>query len=138
MKTISLFVSALVIIIITTSCVPVIRYGPVGGQVNNSRPQYQNNSRRHLDSVSVNKTRTGYCEAQIIQGPDNTPANVQRVADYASQFYMRTGRVPSESELTSRFGFKTRARWIDTPDKIVQTVQVRPDEVPANILDRFQ
>lgn len=93
---------------------------------------------KKLESVTVTKRKTGYCQARIWQGPENTPANVQMVSDYAASVYEKTGHVPSEQALTSKFGFRAQARWIDTPDKVVGQITVRPDEVPASIRARFQ
>lgn len=128
---IKLTASVILISSFLTSCVvPATRHGY-------ARQGY-NQQVKHLKSVTVNKRQTGHCEAQIIAGPDNTPQNVDRVAAHASQVYMKTGSVPSEGELTQKFGFRTQARWVDTPDRIVQSVTVSPDELPENIRRQFQ
>ncbi len=91
---------------------------------------------RKLESVTVKKVQTGHFEAQVMKS--RTDADRQRVALYAASFYEKNGRGPSEAELTRHFGFPARARMIDTPDKVVGSVTVRPNEVPANIRAKFQ
>lgn len=135
----------LVIAIVTVFALPsCVRFVPMGQPLAvrsawQGQGQIQGGGQggRHLDSVTVTKKQNGYCQARIWQGPENTPANVQRVADYASSVYMKTGQVPSEQALSSRFGFRAQAQWIDTPDRVVKQVTVRPDEVPVNIRARF-
>ena len=144
-----LVVIALITIASLPSCVRFVPQGQ-GGIRPMSQQQFSNSPQqgygtqqgqrgaRRLDSVTVTKRQTGYCQAEIWQGPENTPSNVQQVADYASQVYMKSGQVPSEQSLTSKFGFRAQARWIDTPDRVVKNITVRPDEVPASIRARFQ
>lgn len=90
---------------------------------------------RHLSSVNTTQLYLGHMESQV-KGVD--PSNRHRVAEYAARIYEKTGKVPSEQELTRKFGFPCRARWIDEPDKRVKTVTVRPDQVPDNIRAKFQ
>ncbi len=133
-----MLVIALVAALTLPSCVRSVPQGQGGVRPYSQNPQgVEQAQQRKLASVTVTKRQTGYCQARIWQGPENTPANVQRVADYASAVYQKTGQVPSEQVLTTKFGFRAQARWIDTPDKVVKQVTVRPDEVPASILARF-
>jgi hypothetical protein len=146
MKNIVKLVAVLITVFTFPSC---IRFVPQGQPIA-IRPYVQNPQgfqeglrqtqaqQRKLASVTVTKRQTGYCQARIWQGPENTPQNVQRVSNYASSVYEKTGHVPSEQTLTSKFGFRAQARWIDTPDKVVGKITVRPDEVPASIRARFQ
>jgi hypothetical protein len=144
MNIIKFVVVAIILAFFASSC--QVRYvdaqtgRPIGQQQVGYQGQggQQQGVQRRLDSVNVIKSQTGHCEARIWQGSANTPANVQRVADYASSVYECTGSVPSEQQLTAKFGFRAQARWIDTPDRVVGKVTVRPDEVPASIRARFQ
>lgn len=146
MKTVKFTIVALITILCLPSCVRLVPQGqqmavrPMGypQQIGYQQIGQPQRGVRKLDSVTVAKRQTGYCQARIWQGPENTPVNVQRVADYASSVYMKTGQVPSEQALSAKFGFRAQARWIDTPDRVVGTVTVRPDEVPAAIRARFQ
>lgn len=147
MKNIQMLVIALVAALTLPSCVRFVPQGqPLAIRPYTQNPQgfgeglrqTQQTGQRKLASVTVTKRQTGYCQARIWEGPANTPQNVKRVADYASSVYERTGQVPSEQALSSKFGFRAQARWIDTPDKVVGSVTVRPDEVPASIRARFQ
>ena len=139
MKNILFAFVSVVFAIMTTSCVvPVQRTGGVGYYQQGEGGRQVVQKRRHLQSVTVTKVRTGHCEARIVNGPDNTLANVGLVADYAASVHNRTGRVPSEESLTQKFGFKCQARWVDEPDRTVKSITVRPDEVPDNIRRRFE
>ncbi len=138
MKNLSFVVVSVFVAIFSTSCVvPVQRAGGAGyyQQHNGQRQVVQ---KRHLKSISVNQTQTGHCEARIINGPDNTQANIDMVADYAASVHNKTGRVPSEQCLSQKFGFGCQARWVDDPDKMVKSIAVHPDEVPDNIRRRFE
>ncbi len=151
MKTIIKIVVAVTIllaILCLSSCVHFVPAGqplairpyiqnPQGRDVLMAQQRYQTDQRK-LSTVTVTKRKTGYCQARIQQGHENTPTNVQRVSDYATSVYEKTGQVPSEHTLSAKFGFRAQARWIDTPDKVVGTVTVRPNEVPASIRARFQ
>ncbi len=138
----------IVVILYLSSCV---RFVPVGqplairpyiqnlqGQDGLRTQQRQQTDQRKLSTVTVTKRKTGYCQARIQKGHENTSTNVQRVSDYATSVYEKTGQVPSEQALSAKFGFRAQARWIDTPDKVVGKVTVRPNEVPASIRARFQ
>lgn len=152
MKTVKIVVLALITTILLPSCIRFVPQGQggirpmgypqqMGYQPSQQQPGQLSQPQRgvrKLDSITVTKRQTGYCQARIWQGPANTPQNVQRVAEYASSVYERTGHIPSEQTLSSKFGFRAQARWIDTPDRVVGQVTVRPDEVPANIRARFQ
>ena len=112
---------------------------PIGQQGFGQQPSYgqqggQMRGTRRLDSVTVTKNQTGYCEAWT---PNSKSGRRQEIANYASAHYMRTGNVPSETDLTQKYGFQCKARWVDTPDRVVGRVIVRPDEVPASIRAKF-
>lgn len=123
MKTIvSAIVSALILGL--TSCVV-----PQGGYY--GRPtatQSQRGGQRYLSSVDVSKA---VFEARI----DSHYANRrQDVCDFAAARFEQTGRTPSDQEVSRHFGFECHVRLKGQ----IQTVKVRPDEVPANIRARFQ
>jgi hypothetical protein len=96
--------------------------------------QVQTGVKRKLESVDVHKSQTGRCEAWT---PTPQAGRRQEIAEYASEYYMKHNKLPSESHLTQKYGFQCKARWIDTPNKGVGKVTVRPDEVPANIRAKF-
>ncbi len=139
MKNLSFVVVSVFVAILSTSCVvPVQRAGGAGYYQQHNGQQRQVAQKRQLRSVTVNQTRTGHCEARIINGPDNTQTNIDMVADYAASVHNKTGRVPSEQCLSQKFGFGCQARWVDDPDKVVKSITVRPGDVPDNIRRRFE
>jgi hypothetical protein len=148
MKAIQLFIVS-VIALVSSSCIVPIYRNKQSEQQPYQTPQFQEigqgsvrqsgtaqaQPQRRLSSVNVTQIRTGHMEAQV-KGVDLS--NRDKVAKYAAGIYEKTGRTPTEAELTRKFGFPCRARWIDEPDQKVKTITVRPDQVPANIRARFQ
>jgi hypothetical protein len=143
-----LFIVAIlaVITLVSTSCVvPVYRnqqpyqtpqFREIGaqGSVRQSGTA-QAQPQRRLSSINTTQLYLGHMEAQV-RGVD--PSNRHRVAQYAAGIYEKTGKIPTEAELTQKFGFPCRAKWVDETDRRLKTVVVRPDEVPESIRARFQ
>ena len=133
-----------VITLVSTSCLmPVYR-----GQQPYQTPQFREigqgsvrqsgtaEPQRQLSSINTTQVRSGHIIADVAS--NHTVSDRDQVARHATQVYESTGRVPSEQELTRKFGFLCRAKWIDEPDRKVKTVVVRPDEVPASVRAKFQ
>lgn len=142
MKAIQLFIVSVISLFSVSCVVPVYRnqqpyqtpqFREIGQgsvrQAGTAEPQHR------LSSINVTQVRTGHMEAQV-KGVDLS--NRDKVSQYATGIYEKTGRTPTEVELTRKFGFPCRARWIDEPDQKIQKVVVRPDEVPASIRAKFQ
>ncbi len=149
MKTIKMLVVALILASFVTSCVPRFvdaRTGqPLGRQGGGYLPQMagghpqgggrvQTRVRKKLESVSVHKNQTGYCVASVQTGHENRR---QEVAEFAAAYKTKNGRLPSNEAVSQHFGFRCIVKWIDTPDRVVKTVRVRPNELPPEILARF-
>ena len=135
MKTI---IAAAVSSLIATSCVPTYQ------QQTSGRPYQQNpqafqqglQQQRHLDSVTVSKVDTGKIG---VRTKNATPGQRAVVKQYVIAKYERTGKIDSNQALTQQFGFPIQVTgFIDTPDRVVKSVRVRPDELPANIRTKFQ
>ncbi len=141
MKTLVIFI--LSILVFLPSCT-IRRIGPDGqvrsvqhfgpGALYGGGQGQQYGGQRKLESVDVNKSETGRCEAWT---PTPQAGRRQEIAEYASEYYMKHNKLPSELHLTQKYGFQCKARWVDIPNKAVDKVTVRPDEVPADIRAKF-
>ena len=108
-----------------------------GGYPQQSYGQQQGQMRpgaRKLESVDVHKNQNGHCVASVQNGHES---RIQQVAEFAASYKTKNGRLPSNEAVSNHFGFKCIVKWIDTPDKVVKTVRVRPDELPPSVLARF-
>lgn len=120
----------------------VQHYGPgaprLASSGHHSDRQVQTGINRKLESVDVTRSQTGHCVASVQNGHES---RIQEVAEYAAANMTidKDGRkrLPSDESVSQRFGFKCIVKWIDTPDKAVKTVRVRPSDVPPEILARF-
>lgn len=109
-------------------------FGNQGGSMGPGGRRLDQGGQRRLDSITVDKSQTGAC---IAWTPNSKANRRQEIADYGSKYYAEHNRLPSEAHLTKKYGFKAMVKWVDEKDKVVGSVKVRPDEVPANIRAKF-
>ncbi len=123
MKTVTTLISIVICFLSSISCV----YKTQG---------YYGQQQRRLQSVTVSKVDIGRIG---VRTKNTTPEQRAAVKQYVIDQYQRTDQIPSNEALSQRFGFPIQTTgFVDTPDKVVKSVTVRPDELPANIRARFE
>ena len=102
-----------------------------------------------VESYRFDKFERGTVQALLEGYPRSTPqeqlyAVRKKVAEYAQKTYDDTDKLPSPAELSAfatrelGVGVRAQARVIDRRHKVVQTITVKPSEVPESIRAKFE
>lgn len=130
-----IIIASLISVLLTVSCVPMYQHRTYQ-QNPRAFQQGLQQQRRHLDSVTVSKVDTGKIG---VRTKNATPGQRAVVKQYVISEYQRTGRIPSNEFLSRKYGFPVQTTgFIDTPDRVVKSIRVSPNELPPNIRARFQ
>ena len=102
-------------------------YGQQGGRM----VTHQGQPQKRLVGYKTIRIKAGTVQAQV----KADPSNVFPVARYAASVYQQTGSLPSEAELTARFGFPCRARFLPVGSPVLGGTTVLEGEIKVPLFE---